>query len=924
MKTPLLLLLSVPVLLLAQVTPKDIEQIERAMKLDKPSGIVDRAAGTHNTSNIGNFFENRGKLYPRRLAQGPSGEFPINSGKHYNYRINPMVGIPGNVVQGRYTTNEEWEAVGGYQASGSAKIAFSDNPATWPATGWPVKDSAGNPVIRSDQDSYCVYDDANNQRGAIGLRVIQTGYAYGLKSIQNIIFFTFQIVTTGTKTLDKLYFGLYTDIDVGDASGGVAEYADDRFGFDRSKNFVYFYDDGVTTEWPDGKTGYFGVALLKTPKVGGTELGLTDFHYNLYNDDKDHDTIQYGIYSSAASLYNSVDRNRYFHLGSATDLHFDDPATVPPTGLDLVGNLGSGPYTLNPGDTLTFVTAMLAGTDSADIFRTYAEAYKVFQNNFEAAKPPVSPVLTGVAGDRRVTLFWDDRSERSRDSYSGQYDFEGYRLYRSVDKGINWKLLADHDIVNEIGLDKGLKYSYIDSTVTNGIEYWYSITAFDRGDSGLVSLESPLGKVAGVSNLAVIVPRTNALGRVPVALDSSRHVGNGRSNYRLNVIPPDIPSLGNSTYDVSFTYSSRFAKGAPSVRMSITTGDSTKVVPEDYGFEFVAPNQVKLYNLTTGLEFAGNPKIYNAAAGTNYTIQGGTPSVLRIRLEPSDTVIANRPKAGDYVTVNFSTRVVRNGTDTVVAPRQFSAQPDRFQSTYDGIVFSMRPPDELQNVRRDGRQDPMSMSFSVGRSDSIRNASYRVTTTGKGTDASAKPFISLLVTRMTDTVNVASFDTVYSGGSADFSGIRATVEFPATNVPLAGNSFLVESVIPVPPTLADRYRFTIRSGRTDAATTKAGLSSIRVVPNPYIVSSLYEPEFGELRREPIRQIQFTNLPAECTIHIFTVDANLVKTIRHSSPSGGTATWDLKSEGGREIASGVYMYLVKSDAGEYMHRFAVIK
>jgi hypothetical protein len=89
------------------------------------------------------------------------------------------------------------------------------------------------------------------------------------------------------------------------------------------------------------------------------------------------------------------------------------------------------------------------------------------------------------------------------------------------------------------------------------------------------------------------------------------------------------------------------------------------------------------------------------------------------------------------------------------------------------------------------------------------------------------------------------------------------------------------------------------------------------------VSSIYEPEFGELRREPLRQIQFINLPPECTIYIFTVDADLVKTIYHSSMNG-TAVWDLRAEGGREIAAGVYIYLVKTADAEYLERFAVIK
>jgi hypothetical protein len=90
-----------------------------------------------------------------------------------------------------------------------------------------------------------------------------------------------------------------------------------------------------------------------------------------------------------------------------------------------------------------------------------------------------------------------------------------------------------------------------------------------------------------------------------------------------------------------------------------------------------------------------------------------------------------------------------------------------------------------------------------------------------------------------------------------------------------------------------------------------------------VVSSLWEPEFGELRREPLRQIQFINLPPECTIYIFTVDADLIKTIYHSS-ANGTEVWDLRAEGGREIAAGVYIYLVKTQDTEHLERFAVIK
>jgi len=299
------------------------------------------------------------------------------------------------------------------------------------------------------------------------------------------------------------------------------------------------------------------------------------------------------------------------------------------------------------------------------------------------------------------------------------------------------------------------------------------------------------------------------------------------------------------------------------------------------------------------------------------------PIVFRIRLQPTDTGAANYPKAGDYITVNFSVYVTKNDSDTVVAPRQFISLPDKIQATYDGILFSVRPPDYLQNIVRSGRFDDLTIKFTVGRTDSIKNNNYRITTTGKGVNGTGSPFIALDVHRMSDTVRIAKFDTVYSQSSIDFAGIHAEIQFASDAVPLPSNMFSVTSVIPVEPTLADIYRFTVNGQTTNANVIKENISNIKVVPNPYIVSSLYEPEFGEVRREPVRQMQFTNLPSQCTIYIFTVDANLVKTIHHNSNSG-TATWDLKAEGGREVSSGTYMYLVKSSGKDHMNRFAIIK
>ncbi len=106
---------------------------------------------------------------------------------------------------------------------------------------------------------------------------------------------------------------------------------------------------------------------------------------------------------------------------------------------------------------------------------------------------------------------------------------------------------------------------------------------------------------------------------------------------------------------------------------------------------------------------------------------------------------------------------------------------------------------------------------------------------------------------------------------------------------------------------------------------RASLSDIKVVPNPYIISATWErkrlgdPKLGE----PIRDIAFTNLPPECTINVYTLDGNLVKTIEHSDGTG-TEFWDLRSFSNQLIATGIYIYHVKSSAGERVSKFAVVR
>jgi hypothetical protein len=801
---------------------------ERALLLRKPSSILDRAGGAHTKSNIGSYFVNRGKLYASDYSQGPTFDWPIGSAHEFVYRANPYVGIPGNVAQGRFYSHSEWEAAAGYNNRDSAQPAFSDKPYTWPANGWPVKDAKGKPIFVSNQDSYCVYNDSLNTVGILDLQVNQTGYAFSQKTVRDMVIYMFDITNHSTRTYDSLYFGLYADISCG-GSDKVEDYGHRKMVFDKSLNRLYLYKStGVSFQWNGAPSGYFGVILLQTPSVNGTELGITDWHYNRYADDQDQDWVQYGTLSSSPALFTDVLGPKFFHLGAnAPNLHFDDPATIAPDGDDIVSTMGSGPYRLSPGDTLRFITAWVAAGTAADMDSITVHARKLLADGFVIAQPPDPPTVKVVPGDRKVQVTWDNRSEYSRDLFTGEVNFEGYRLYRSNDKGQHWDQtdrnaiaaspdpipLATYDKIDGIGKDAGLQHTFIDSTITNGFEYWYSVTAYSTPNvKGQIS-ESALGR-SGDINVGVAIPRSTATGRTPVGATPVQHAGSGGANVVFSVNPQDVSGSGGQTYTVSFAPVATIEYGSlrPVIQMSIDS--NTARTAETFSLAFASPTQYVLRNMTedTVLNPAG---VYSS--GTPILFEG-----LRLVLTDTSAFIGDRPEQGDTLLVRVGLQVDAGGSQTVLP-----LQPLYYGTAYatsNGVMFSIKPADTLAGSR----------------------ITYR-----------------------------------------------------------------------------DRYIFTTTAATLSPTTRSDDLGRIKVVPNPYLVSSRYEKEYGILRKEPLRQLKFNNLPAKCTIYIFSLSGDKVQTIEHNSDNG-TETWDMRTAGNREIAPGVYIYLVKTDTAEKTGRFAVVK
>jgi len=101
--------------------------------------------------------------------------------------------------------------------------------------------------------------------------------------------------------------------------------------------------------------------------------------------------------------------------------------------------------------------------------------------------------------------------------------------------------------------------------------------------------------------------------------------------------------------------------------------------------------------------------------------------------------------------------------------------------------------------------------------------------------------------------------------------------------------------------------------------------NVRIVPNPYVIGAEDYNFTGNDNR-----LLFANLPAYCTLRIYTATGDLVKTIEHESGSADEV-WDQVTESTQYIASGVYILQISNardlnDTGlpDSIEKFVIIR
>jgi hypothetical protein len=140
--------------------------------------------------------------------------------------------------------------------------------------------------------------------------------------------------------------------------------------------------------------------------------------------------------------------------------------------------------------------------------------------------------------------------------------------------------------------------------------------------------------------------------------------------------------------------------------------------------------------------------------------------------------------------------------------------------------------------------------------------------------------------------------TAFNRGRSSWRGVQTVNNVPAMESSVFANRTSMPFVATLPPTKS--------------------VDNILVVPNPFVIGAGFsQPGAGD-------KIQFVNIPNPCTIRIYTVRGDLVKTLQVSDAAGAIVAWDQVTDYGQFVKSGIYIYHVESPVGTKIGKLAIVR
>ena len=925
------------------------------------------------------------------------------------------VGVRGSVRD----HEEEFEPLPGYDAGYSdtddnVGIAFSDVPESWPVL-WPREtdptgtfesvifnaDGSSDTLyfpgiepelgpdgfpdapcglgVQADREAYFVVTDNDPQEGntfesnqgvgPLNVRFDIWVLNYSSTFGNDGLIFIQKMTNVGKDTLKDLYMGIAGDPDAPEQGGAewtddmallitendphIAEKLVDTSDAHLLENFAIVYDaDDAAQGYLTSGVGWIGAKFLDLTKFNsdGTDssYGVSTFYTFEYSQDAQSDAQAYN-----EQMTGGIQTPQ--NIQPRPSDSYQKPYSYGP---DITWVIAGGPMTVAPGEQVIFTFADFVGINETDLTRNAKLFQSLYNNNCATPKPPDQPIVNTAVDDGRVVLMWDDRSEFSIDPVTGNNAFQGYRVYRSTDRGNTWgtvitdvngdptdfyKPLAIYDyddnqsgpyvmtdplIYYNLGTNSGVKYSYVDNNIISGYEYWYAVSAYDGVDdwagAPVDPMENPKAKNAFYSdndNTVAVVAQNKAAGYIKGSVPDIAIHSSGESDAILHLISADAFSLefqGDSLSQDDFNskgYSYNIIIDEQTVGDTLTinswsminTSTSDTVVSKETDVESGQLKHVIDGFIPMFTTASWSLSSYDSVKQTEN--QDTSTSLLFSGIHPSsndgtwagfveNTPLDPKPSGGPETHLLQKDIELRFTSEGSVAT-YFNAQVTTIETV--DIPFEVWSTEDNKQI--DAVIYMAAGSKPIFDEDAENPGHYKFT---------KNFYIMPLYQDYTGTGLTDWYSNTNIGWMLQFN--KNDSRFTE------GDKFKVYFRNPL---LAGRDSYTIETTADNYLVSEDDLDEIVVVPNPYNATSVYE------HIAFIREVQFMGLPENCLIRIFNTAGELVQVIKHDVNSPGyrgpsIEAWDLRTYNNQEVSFGVYIFHVTSNDQEFTGKLAVIK
>ncbi|MCL5027756.1 MAG: hypothetical protein M1480_01915 [Bacteroidetes bacterium] len=700
------------------------------------------------------------------------------------------------------------------------------------------------------------------------------------------------------------------------------------------------------------------------------------------------------------------------------------------TPADLVFIFGSGYISLKKGETKRISMALLLGEDLDDLLTTAETVQTIYNQNYRFFKPPITPKVTAVAGDKKVTLYWDSNAEQSIDPITGK-DFEGYVIYRSLSPDFNdiqkvtdgqgssflceplkdingfdakwdvdfrdepftdlngngkydsgepfvdwnkdgvWTAHAEdpwkgyHPVAYQgrglhyyLGNNSGLVHSFVDSNkVENGQTYYYSVVAYDHGDSlGIpptettknITVDPITSKLRFDPNTVQVIPGPRSSGYIAPDFSDNNlihdsGIGTGTittkilndltipngGDYKIIfsdslLIQGKMAALKNYSvlrnspetetfplYDTNFTTLKHSNIYPSSVIVSEINSDVAYLEGHDYvlNYDRGTIRRTSISSIPNNKTYSITYKYYPVANSTKFDLEDGNPVFDGIMLKVKDETILEVD--------TIKSRWVEGNTNYNFVVQKGTIGAGKFYPADYEIKFSSH---NIDSATMQTAKGPLTIPVKY---------SVRDITTNEPIKTFLKENLSTRDSAWSPGEEIILFQPGAKGLPTELTwGVVISAPTDSTvipRLPTDGDVLLIATKRPFNG--SDEFSFKTAAAKYNQQTAVSGLDKVYVVPNPYVGLSDIEPTTklpGQTRGE--RRIYFENLPPKCTIRIFTLSGDYVKTIEHDGTiANGREFWNLLNTDGFSVAYGIYFaHIDAPGVGEKIIKFALIK